>query len=704
MLPSNFIKPKAKAMFHSPFSASKNILFLLALSLLLTLLSGELQLLLYTILFLIIYAILRLLIYPASFSDEHGSMGVAGCGRVRVSGNGGYPRGNSIVSSQTDTWLLRHSDTPTPPHSHTPTRRHGLLFLLLGFLLFPPLSAFYLLPALRLSPILSRSLPVGQGHYSFMPTLAHLALMLNPALLSDFSPGIAPPWESVLYIGLAPMLLILRASCDTHSRRDFLLWGTLLVLAVLCSLQELKHVHILFSRIFPMLGAFRNPARLLYLVPFFGAILSARALHHLSCSSPSPLQSRSPAPWMCIFVAGIILFICASGWLSRQSDEILMNNYKVRFSALFGKGQLNPLDARIVQQEAISFRRDGLLSLRWQLALLVSLCSLFLIMERRVAQPKIFMLLLVGITVADLLYFARHYLETHSMNELYPPSALQEKIRGENISARLLDTSAPFAAAFWTDLPFFATAARGISRIDGYSPVNLSAYVRYIDTMTGLTNPYARWSITVPRIMHPELLSLLNGELLLSELPLDQPQWELVGEFRNVPLYKQFLGGLTVPHIFLYRNNASLPRAWLVPEAEICQPGMEGKRLLTTDPRQRVLIPPGAMALTDGEPYRPIPITPRTPNLVELELETRLPSYVCTGEIWAPGWTASDNGVRCEVLKINMLFRGLFLSPGKHHIFLSYRPPGFRTGMAISALTLALMLAGVAGARARRKI
>ena len=61
------------------------------------------------------------------------------------------------------------------------------------------------------------------------------------------------------------------------------------------------------------------------------------------------------------------------------------------------------------------------------------------------------------------------------------------------------------------------------------------------------------------------------------------------------------------------------------------------------------------------------------------------------GEIWYPGWEATDNGRPVRIGRANCLFRYLPINAGKHRIEMRYRPRTFLAGRAISLITIALI-------------
>jgi hypothetical protein len=61
-------------------------------------------------------------------------------------------------------------------------------------------------------------------------------------------------------------------------------------------------------------------------------------------------------------------------------------------------------------------------------------------------------------------------------------------------------------------------------------------------------------------------------------------------------------------------------------------------------------------------------------------------------EQFDPGWSAFLDGRPATVLRVNLAMRGVFLLPGSHQIVLSYAPPGWRIGIALSAISLLLLV------------
>jgi hypothetical protein len=67
-----------------------------------------------------------------------------------------------------------------------------------------------------------------------------------------------------------------------------------------------------------------------------------------------------------------------------------------------------------------------------------------------------------------------------------------------------------------------------------------------------------------------------------------------------------------------------------------------------------------------------------------------------------PGWAAYIDGKPAHWVNANYMFRGLLLPPGKHVITFKYQPSSFYSGIALSGLTLAVLITGAFVAHLRR--
>jgi hypothetical protein len=69
----------------------------------------------------------------------------------------------------------------------------------------------------------------------------------------------------------------------------------------------------------------------------------------------------------------------------------------------------------------------------------------------------------------------------------------------------------------------------------------------------------------------------------------------------------------------------------------------------------------------------------------------------------AGGWTASVDGRASPLLPADEAFSAVYLEPGRHIVDLSFAPPGQRTGVAISAASVIMVLLGVSWTAIQRR-
>lgn len=583
------------------------------------------------------------------------------------------------------------------------SRRRSWVCLLSGALLFVPLSAFYLLPAHRLYPLLSRSHTLGQGRFDFMPSLGEFAAaLLSPALIGEFSSLGTLPWECALYVGVAPLLLLFRGARDRDARRDFALWGLLAAATVLFSVRECSPLHAALDRFLPVLGRFRNPGRMLYLTSLFLAILAARLFDGVAAERKARLGKGGARNWLLILVCGTLAYGFLITRVRGASSATLAQHYADRFAQYFGAARACALDSERLRFGASLSRQKALDSLLFTLLLIPLPCFLCALRERGHIRRRTFSFSFCALSFLELLRCSGAFLEVHPLGELYPSSPLTTAVRNEAGGGRMLDMTSPPHAAFWTAYPFARSAALGIPRVDGYTPVNFTAYARFLDLMTGSPGSLPRWSLVAPAVRAPVLLSLLGTGLVLSNRPPGIPGFRSAGEFIDVPVYRQFLGGEIVPRLFLSRHPDRPPRAWLVSRAEVCPPGEEARALPILDQYTKALVAPGARPLSAAGAFKPLAVQREAPGWLELEVRTGHPVYLCTREIWAPGWEAIACDTSVKVTRTNGIFCGIYLPRGEHAVRLRYIPSGMRPGAMVSLITLACLVASIRTVRRTR--
>lgn len=151
----------------------------------------------------------------------------------------------------------------------------------------------------------------------------------------------------------------------------------------------------------------------------------------------------------------------------------------------------------------------------------------------------------------------------------------------------------------------------------------------------------------------------------------------------------------------LHRLDTPLPRAWMAyyvmaspDEAQqlgwLADPSFDPRTTVTLAQEPNLdlpaELPQGARVAV--EEYRPERIT--------LHVETPADGILVLSEWDYPGWQATVDGQPAEILRVDAGLRGLALKAGRHEVIFIYRPLTFSIGIAISAVVLGLLAAGIA--------
>jgi len=145
--------------------------------------------------------------------------------------------------------------------------------------------------------------------------------------------------------------------------------------------------------------------------------------------------------------------------------------------------------------------------------------------------------------------------------------------------------------------------------------------------------------------------------------------------------------------VTIYRNDAAMGRAWLVPQARVEGDSLAGLADPSFDPRQVVQISNvkyqiSSSALTTVAKAGTVQSLQDSPNAVTIRAASESGGFLVLADTFYPGWQATLDGKPAEILRANHTFRAVAFPPGEHVVVFRYLPRSFLVGMAISLLTL----------------
>jgi hypothetical protein len=150
----------------------------------------------------------------------------------------------------------------------------------------------------------------------------------------------------------------------------------------------------------------------------------------------------------------------------------------------------------------------------------------------------------------------------------------------------------------------------------------------------------------------------------------------------------------------IYLNEKAVPRAYLVKRVEYFK---DRERLLKRL-KESTYSPLSTVTTEDPELYEAakdpsvappkydLKINKYSPDHVRLTVTSDSKSVLVFNDMYFPHWTAAVNQAPRKIYRVNCLFRGLLLSPGKNEVALDYENKSFHQGAFISKLSWLFVL------------
>jgi hypothetical protein len=314
------------------------------------------------------------------------------------------------------------------------------------------------------------------------------------------------------------------------------------------------------------------------------------------------------------------------------------------------------------------------------------------------------------IATLDLAAFHRHPNPT-APKELYTHRPeLVDRLRREGASR-----------VYVYDYTFQEASARHLHRAGlalGATPARWDAQSAFALAMQMALAPATagRWSIPTAydvdyRGLYPPSLAQVTALLRLVEgRPQHQRLLRIAAVSHVVALHEEgfeelspvtTIPGLYVEPIRLFAVPGIVPRTSVVGAARNVEVAQALEAVLDPDfePVREVILSgaglPARLERAGSPPGRPIGesrILEERADRVLLEADMQSPGYAVLSDSFDPGWQARVDGRPAVPLQANLLFRAVELPPGRHRVEWIYRPRALIVGLAVSTLTLVLVL------------
>lgn len=485
---------------------------------------------------------------------------------------------------------------------------------------------------------------------------------VNPTNIPSYYWGRMHFTQTVTYMGLLPWLLL---PLPLLFRRDRYTWLSLggIIGGILFSMGKYTPFYWLLFKFLPGINHFRVPKMMMF-IPVIGlAILAARGLDLLRDQDVRKTDIFKK------YITGICVLSLALFVL--LGVETIASDYWVsKFAGILSQPTRYEQGAYLVGQ-----RWNNLMFETGVAAGLSAIFAvIFLMIKSR--HVKLFPWLLLFLLVAD----------TWRVNDkfmfLTDAPAKVAKSEAPPIVKFLAATPKTFRTLPMDGSDPMQYVTQGIPVMFASNPVNQIRWLEFLEAF----NPIG----PMPDIMNVKYLVMSNADY--------QSQQRQLGD-KFLPVFTPS-GGTQV----VLENRAVLPKAWLVPSV-----------IVTADPAQRLSIlqnrmfNPRIMAIVESRP----PLAMADPGTAApLVQNVNVPVYegeqivvdavssgnalLVLGEKYYKAWQAKVDGKSAEIVPVNHVLRGVYLSPGSHRIEFTFDPLPFKIGkyLTLASFTLFAVMLG----------
>lgn len=552
-----------------------------------------------------------------------------------------------------------------------------------GVVLAVAVAAVLVLPMQEYAQYSARNLSVGGSNinvpfatsWSFPPV--EILTFIVPSFAGfggQFYWGEMPFTDFPNYLGIVVVVLAVSGVLLRPSRMTvFLVLAAALTLLISFG-RHLPPVSYVMLHFVPFFAKFRAPVMILVIVQFAIALLAGYGVHALVERMRAGKDSLGTyARRLCTIAGGVLLLVLVVTVFEAAFQSFMTGIYEQADAA---HGARNAIVNNVDYHARLNAMRfDLLMTDLWIMALFLCAAGGLLYATRR-TSPALLVSGMSVLVVIDLLLVA-----SRVVNPEDDPARIEAyyAARENEVVKALEDDTGLYRILPLSEFSSNEYGYFGISSIGGYHPAKLGIYQELMDQVGFSSFP---------------VLNMMNTRYLVSRQPLIDSGLSPVVESE---------GG------YLYRNDAALPRAFLVDSVRVITEKDAIFEALK-DPG----FSPGEYAILEkpvGAQFGPlddssVEITLHTPHRIEVAVEAAAPCLLVLSEIYYPaGWRAEIDGDPAEIYKTNYVLRSVVVPEGRHEVVMTFDPSSFTTGLLVSRAASALVLAGliVAGAMRIRK-
>ncbi|MBI3342148.1 YfhO family protein [Candidatus Curtissbacteria bacterium] len=554
------------------------------------------------------------------------------------------------------------------------------LFALLG----TGMAALQLLPSAELFFNSARSaITLREILFKFLVPIGSLWTYLSPDLFGSpatrnfFGGGAAGYYEAIMFVGIAPLVFALFTMFFQTRKKEILFW-TVIGIVALSTALDLPTSKLFLSLPIPFLST-SIANRILFVPAFCLAVLGSFGME-------TWLEGKAKG-------TGRILLTIAGLYL-------LVTVYAVA-AHFFGFGYFGIAWSRVHELSLISLRNSIV-----PIGVFVVVVALVILGGRSKQKAHIFAALIVAVSFLHIFYFSQKYFVFSRRETIFPSNEVFSFLADNQGVARVWGAGkGTIATNFLTQ--YFLNSAEGYDSLNNrsYSEFtyamqgnDINTYDQRADANLGWTNNAAEVFANTNR---RKLIDLVGIKYVI-----------VARQDAEVVAAQNFKRVFEGSNYDVWENLQVMPRMGLMSQYEgppdVFKPGeTEQERIEKNRERRKLifqkLLDPGfdfrnslilEKAASISPQYGPgtVSILKYSPQELTIRTNSKEPKLLFVSDNYYPGWKATVDGDRTEILRADYTFMAIALTPGEHTVRFYFDSDSFKLGLLVSALSLAATL------------
>lgn len=411
----------------------------------------------------------------------------------------------------------------------------------------------------------------------------------------------------------------------------------------------------LFIDYFPMYNKFRAVSSMLVVAEFCIPVLAILALKQI-IDQPTLLKTRAKELYLSLgLTAGLCLLFALFptfffSFLSEQEAATYLPQAAQQ-------PQLMDLLSNLMKGREAIFKADA-----WRSMFIILLGTALLYLYSKGKMKATLTIILIGIlTLADLWQVDKRYLNESNfvpkrqLSNPFPMTEADKQIlQDKDIHYRVLNLS--------TNTFNDAVTSYYHKSIGGYHAAKLQRYQDLIDRH-------------LSQKINPSVVNMLNGKYYIVPGEDGKPRAQL--------------------------NPDALGNGWFVDNIDwVNTPNEEIDALNTINPATTAVIDKrfekslAGLTLQPADSTATVKLTRYTPNELTYTTHNAKPGLAVFSEVYYPGWTATIDGKKAEIVRADYVLRALPIPAGTHEVVLTFRPASIQITDMISYVALGVILFG----------